>query len=124
MYQPPYRRLFESGELARRAGILQDMLASCNICPLDCQVNRLEGEISRCYSAKLPIVSSYCPHFGEEPALIGTNGVGNIFFGNCNLKCSYCQNYEISQRWKEERKNEVTIGRLVEIMIELQNVHR
>ena len=99
------------------------MLASCNICPLDCQVNRLGGQISRCYSARLPIVSSYCPHFGEEPALVGTKGVGNIFFGNCNLKCSYCQNYEISQRWKEERKNEVTIERLAEMMIELQKNH-
>ncbi|HEY3875669.1 MAG TPA: radical SAM protein, partial [Candidatus Kapabacteria bacterium] len=102
---------------------LTAMLASCNICPLDCQVNRLEGEISRCYSGRLPIVSSYCPHFGEEPSLVGTQGVGNIFFGNCNLKCSYCQNYEISQRWKEERKNEVTIARLAEMMIELQDIH-
>jgi putative pyruvate formate lyase activating enzyme len=119
-----YRSLFESGELARRVEILRGMLASCNICPLDCQVNRLAGEISRCYSAALPIVSSYCPHFGEEPALVGTHGVGNIFFGNCNLKCSYCQNYEISQRWKEERKNEVTIQRLAEMMIELQNVNQ
>ncbi len=123
MYIPPYRTLFESGELARRAEQLVAMLTSCNICPLDCQVNRLAGEISRCYSARLPIVSSYCPHFGEEPALVGTHGVGNIFFGNCNLKCSYCQNFEISQRWKEERKNEVTIQRLAEMMIELQEVH-
>ncbi|MDP4199735.1 MAG: radical SAM protein [Bacteroidota bacterium] len=123
MYIAPYRRLFESGELARRAEQLVGMLESCNICPLDCHVNRLEGEISRCYSARLPIVSSYCPHFGEEPALVGTRGVGNIFFGNCNLKCSYCQNYEISQRWKEERKNEVTVQRLAEMMIELQDVH-
>ncbi len=124
MYIPSYFELFRSGELARRVEQLNAMLASCDICPLDCQVNRLEGQISRCYSARLPIVSSYCPHFGEEPALAGTNGVGNIFFGNCNLKCSYCQNYEISQRWKEERKNEVTIERLAEMMIELQDVHR
>jgi putative pyruvate formate lyase activating enzyme len=123
MYIPPYRALFQSGELARRAEQLVAMLASCNICPLDCQVDRLAGEISRCYSARLPIVSSYCPHFGEEPALVGTHGVGNIFFGNCNLKCSYCQNYEISQRWKDERKNEVTVERLAEMMIELQEVH-
>ncbi len=122
MYQPPYLKLYESGELLRRTEQLVAMLASCDICPLDCQVNRLEGEISRCYSGRLPIVSTYCPHFGEEPALVGTHGVGNIFFGNCNLKCSYCQNYEISQRWKEERKNEVTIHQLAEMMIELQNV--
>ncbi|MFI5201153.1 MAG: radical SAM protein [Candidatus Kapaibacterium sp.] len=123
MYLPLYRNLFESGELVRRSEQLNGMLASCDICPLDCRVNRLAGEISRCYSARLPIVSSYCPHFGEEPALVGTHGVGNIFFGNCNLKCSYCQNYEISQRWKEERKNEVTIARLAEMMIELQDIH-
>ena len=124
MYSPPYRALYESGELTRRAGQLVTMLESCNICPLDCQVNRLAGKISRCYSGRLPIVSSYCPHFGEEPALVGTNGVGNIFFGNCNLKCSYCQNYEISQRWKEERKNEVTVQRLAGMMIELQDIHK
>jgi putative pyruvate formate lyase activating enzyme len=124
MYSPPYRKLYEYGELAQRAGQLVAMLESCNICPLDCQVNRLAGEISRCYSGRLPIVSSYCPHFGEEPALVGANGVGNIFFGNCNLKCSYCQNYEISQRWKDERKNEVTVQRLAEMMIELQDIHK
>jgi putative pyruvate formate lyase activating enzyme len=118
---PSYRNLYESGELATRAEKLTPLLASCTICPLDCKVNRLEDEISRCYSGAKAIVSSYCPHFGEEPALVGTNGVGNIFFGNCNLKCVYCQNYEISQRWKEERKNEVSDERLAEIMLELQN---
>jgi putative pyruvate formate lyase activating enzyme len=122
MYTPPYRTLYESGELARRAERLVAMLGSCDICPLDCQVDRLAGEISRCYSARLPIVSSYCAHFGEEPALVGSHGVGNIFFGNCNLKCGYCQNYEISQRWKEESKNEVSIQRLAEMMLELQDV--
>jgi putative pyruvate formate lyase activating enzyme len=114
--------LYESGELATRSAKLNDMLESCTICPLDCAVNRLEDKIARCYSGRLPIVSSYCAHFGEEPGLVGTNGVGNIFFGNCNLKCVYCQNYEISQRWKEERKNEVTIERLAEMMLELQDI--
>jgi len=120
-YHPPYLDLYASGELTRRAEQLEGMLASCNICPLDCGVNRLEDEIARCYSGKRAIVSSYCAHFGEEPALSGTSGVGNIFFGNCNLRCVYCQNYEISQRWKEERKNEVSDERLAEMMIELQN---
>ena len=122
-YTPQYRALYESGELALRAETLVAMLANCDICPLDCHVNRLDNEIARCYSGRLPIVSSYCPHFGEEPALVGTHGLGNIFFGNCNLRCNYCQNYEISQRWKEERKSEVTTQRLAEIMIELQDVH-
>ena len=122
-YTPSYVAIANSGELARRADALEQMLISCNICPLDCNVNRIEGEIARCYSRYLPVVSSYCPHFGEEPALVGTHGVGNIFFGNCNLRCSYCQNFQISQRWKEEIKNEVSFERLAEIMLELQDVH-
>jgi putative pyruvate formate lyase activating enzyme len=96
------------------------MLGSCRICPHDCGNDRLRGEIARCYSGELPVVSAYTPHFGEEPALVGTHGVGNIFFGNCNLRCVYCQNYLISQNHRVERKNEVTIDRLAEMMIELQ----
>jgi putative pyruvate formate lyase activating enzyme len=77
-------------------------------------------ELARCYSGRLPIVSSYTPHFGEEPTLTGTHGAGNIFFGNCNLRCVYCQNFQISQRHKEEIKNEITHERLAAMMLELQ----
>jgi putative pyruvate formate lyase activating enzyme len=80
----------------------------------------LQDEIAACYSGRLPIVSSYTPHFGEEPPLVGTNGAGNIFFGNCNLRCVYCQNYQISQTHKQQIKNEVTHERLAEMMLELQ----
>lgn len=117
---PSYIALHESGELRARAETLRSMLASCRICPHDCGNNRLRGEIARCYSAELPVVSAYTPHFGEEPALVGTHGVGNIFFGNCNLRCVYCQNYLISQNHKVERANEVSISRLAEMMLELQ----
>ena len=98
------------------------MLASCTICPHDCGNNRLRGEIARCYSGELPVVSSWTPHFGEEPALVGTHGVGNIFFGNCNLRCVYCQNHLISQNHRTERSHEVSISRLAQIMIELQEM--
>jgi putative pyruvate formate lyase activating enzyme len=83
--------------------------------------NRLNNEIAACYSGRLPIVSSHTPHFGEEPALVGTHGAGNIFFGNCNLRCVYCQNYQISQTHKEQIKNEITHERLAEMMLELQS---
>src|SRR5918911_846413 len=99
-HRPNYLALYESGELAERARALEKLLLSCTVCPLDCGNNRMVGELARCYSGRLPIVSSYTAHFGEEPALVGTYGAGNIFFGNCNLRCVYCQNYQISQAHK------------------------
>src|SRR3990172_3794301 len=119
-FVPSYVKLYHSGKLHRRVDALEAMLGACNICPHECGNNRLDDEISRCYSGYLPIVSSYTPHFGEEPALVGTHGAGNIFFGNCNLRCVYCQNYQISQTHKQQLENEVTHERLAEMMLELQ----
>jgi putative pyruvate formate lyase activating enzyme len=118
--EPSYLRLWRSGELQRRVAALEELLERCTVCPRDCLNNRLKNEIAACYSGRLPIISSYTPHFGEEPALVGKGGAGNIFFGNCNLRCVYCQNYQISQTHKEQTKNEVTHERLAEMMIELQ----
>lgn len=115
-----YRELLASGELEERVLRLEGLLESCNVCPKDCGNNRLEDEIAACYSGRLPVVSSHTPHFGEEPVLSGTGGAGNIFFGNCNLRCAYCQNHQISQTWREQRANEVTHERLAEMMLELQ----
>jgi putative pyruvate formate lyase activating enzyme len=118
--QPNYLKLLETGELEHRVEQLEKLLASCTICPKDCGNNRLADEIAACYSGKLPIVSSYTAHFGEEPCLSRTKGAGNIFFGNCNLRCVYCQNFQISQTWKTQRKNEISHERLAEMMLELQ----
>jgi putative pyruvate formate lyase activating enzyme len=118
--EPGFLRLHATGELARRVEALEKLLESCTICPLDCGNNRIKGDLARCFSGRLPIVSSYTAHFGEEPALSGPNGAGNIFFGNCNLRCVYCQNYQISQTHKEQIRNEVTHERLAEMMLELQ----
>ncbi len=118
--RPSYLRLLETGELLRRVESLEALLERCTVCPRDCFNNRLNDEIAACYSGRLPVVSSYTAHFGEEPALVGTHGAGNIFFGNCNLRCVYCQNYQISQTHREQIKNEVTHERLAEMMFELQ----
>ena len=118
--QPSYVRLLQTGELRRRVEALEALLKRCTVCPLDCGNNRMKDELARCYSGRLPIVSSYTAHFGEEPPLTGTRGAGNIFFGNCNLRCVYCQNYQISQAHKQQIKNEVTHERLAEMMLELQ----
>src|ERR687896_2703261 len=115
-----YLKLYESGELAERVKALESLLSRCTVCPRDCLNNRLQDEIAACYSGRLPIVSSYTPHFGEEPGLVGTKGAGNIFFGNCNLRCVYCQNYQISQSHKQQIKNQVTHERLAKMMLELQ----
>jgi putative pyruvate formate lyase activating enzyme len=117
---PSYLPLFHSGELRRRVGSLEALLERCTVCPRDCLNNRLQDEIAACYSGRLAVVSSYTAHFGEEPALVGRHGAGNIFFGNCNLRCVYCQNYQISQTHKAQIKNEVTHERLAEMMLELQ----
>jgi putative pyruvate formate lyase activating enzyme len=110
-----------ANELASRVEQLEGLLRSCTVCPKDCGNDRIAGEIAACYSGALPIVSSFTAHFGEEPCLSGTKGAGNIFFGNCNLRCVYCQNYQISQTWKQQQKNEVTHERLAEMMLELQD---
>jgi len=118
---PSYIKLLHSGELYKHAEKAYENLSSCTSCPRDCNVDRINSEYGICTSGHLPIVSSYIPHFGEEPVLSGTKGAGNIFFGNCNLKCIYCQNFEISQNPKSEKHHEVNHDRLAEIMIELQN---
>ncbi|MBA3766018.1 MAG: radical SAM protein [Acidobacteria bacterium] len=118
--EPSYLELYATGELERRVRLLEALLERCTVCPRDCLNNRLRDELAACYSGRLAVVSSYTAHFGEEPALVGTHGAGNIFFGNCNLRCVYCQNYQISQTHKEQIKNQVTHERLARMMIELQ----
>ena len=85
-YQPNYLSLYESGELEERVQALEKLLFSCTICPHDCSNNRMENELARCYSGRLPVVSSYTQHFGEEPCLVGTRGSGLVLFGYYHLR--------------------------------------
>ena len=114
---PSYIRLHEQGELAARAEALTKILASCTLCPRSCAAGRLEGEIGTCDTGRLPKVSSSFPHFGEEAPLVGRRGSGTIFFTHCNLKCSFCQNYDISH---EGSGSETGIERLSNMMLALQ----
>jgi len=120
MDRPGYLDLLASGELERRVERLDALLSSCTVCPRNCGNDRLAGVLASCASGAKPVVSAYTPHFGEEPVLSGTRGAGNIFFGNCNLRCVYCQNYQISQDYPVQRHNEVSVERLAEIALELQ----
>ncbi len=95
---PTYKDLMQKGILKEKANEIYQKLASCDLCPRNCLVNRLRGEIGSCGVGEQAWVSSYGPHHGEEKPLRGWHGSGTIFFSGCNLSCVYCQNADISQQ--------------------------
>ena len=115
--EPGYLRLYESGELQRRVDTALADLASCEVCPWGCGVDRLAGGQKVCRTARHARVTSCFPHMGEEDCLRGWRGSGTIFFGWCNLRCVFCQNFDISQG---EAGYEVTPEQLAEMMLQLQ----
>lgn len=96
MYQPAYVALHEKGALNKRIKALREILTNCRLCPRACEVDRLEGEQGYCGAGAEAMISSAFPHYGEEPPLVGTHGSGTIFLTHCNLRCVFCQNYDIS----------------------------
>lgn len=116
--RPAYLGLHESGELRKRAAEAVASLVSCRVCPRDCKVDRLADKEAVCRTGRYAQVASHFAHFGEEDCLRGTRGSGTIFFSMCNLRCVFCQNFEISQARKGE---EVTPEELASLMIDLQN---
>jgi len=121
MEEPGYISLYHSGELQRRAEKLEERLSECDICPRECGTDRLAGKTGSCHSGLLPIISTVCAHHGEEPALSGRRGSGTIFFANCNLRCVYCQNYQISQEPENKQHDEISTRGLAECMLYLQD---
>ncbi len=121
LFEPGYIALFRSGELERRAEALAARLGRCDICPKECGIDRLAGERGFCHSARLPVVCAVSAHHGEEPVISGTRGSGAIFLGNCNMRCVYCQNYQISQDWVKQQSNETDCHTLAEYMLYLQD---
>jgi len=97
-FKPGYIYLHRKGELKQRAEILWDRLESCDLCPRNCRVNRLEGEKGFCQAASRVKVASCHAHFGEERPLVGVGGSGTIFLSHCNLGCVFCQNWDLSHR--------------------------
>jgi putative pyruvate formate lyase activating enzyme len=116
-FQPAYLKLWRSGELAHRVELGLRKLANCVLCPRNCHVNRLEDETRTCRTGRHAVVSSCFAHFGEERCLRGTRGSGTIFFSWCNLRCVFCQNYDIS--WLGDGRA-VTAEELAEMMLALQ----
>lgn len=114
---PSYLKLHKSGKLERIKESLTRRMEDCDLCPRNCHVNRLKGELGFCKTGRNALVSSYNLHFGEEPPLVGRGGSGTIFFTWCNLGCIYCQNFTISHLGEGV---EATAQELAEIMLSLQ----
>lgn len=116
-FRPSYIRLYETGVLQERIDALLSRLESCDICPRRCGVDRTAGLTGICKVGDKPMVSSYNPHFGEEPPLVGRFGSGTIFLTYCNLNCVFCQNFDISHLGSG---SVVSTDELASMMVELQ----
>jgi len=116
--KPGYLKLAESGELARRVAKAWLRLEDCDLCGRYCRMNRLrtiKGAV--CRTGERAVVHSHGPHHGEENPLRGWKGSGTIFFSWCNLRCVYCQNWDISQKG---HGREVEPEELADMMLGLQ----
>lgn len=118
-FQPSYLRSHKEGMLRNKILEINESNTSCNLCPQRCGTDRTKSSAGKCRSGNLPIISSFSPHFGEESPLTGNRGSGTIFFGNCNLSCIFCQNYDISQCGVGKEMNH---SDLANIMITLQQL--
>lgn len=117
-FEPAYLRLLASGELERRAEQAWWRLEDCDLCARDCRVNRrvtIDGAV--CRTGEHAVIASYGAHHGEEDCLRGWRGSGTIFFSRCNLRCVYCQNWDLSQKGAGR---EVEPAETAEMMLQLQ----
>jgi len=117
--QPLYLKTYKESKLKEKIRILNAMLSCCTLCPRRCKVNRLKGEKGFCRAGKEAKVSSVFAHFGEETCLVGRFGSGTIFFSHCNLRCVFCQNYEISHLEEGEL---VSKDELADYMLKLKSL--
>ena len=115
---PAYMTLYETGELQKRARQAVEALAACRLCPRDCAVDRLRDQRSVCWTGRYAQVANAFAHFGEEDCLRGTRGSGTVFLAKCNLRCVFCQNFDVSQG---EDGVEMRPDDLAQCMLDLQS---
>jgi putative pyruvate formate lyase activating enzyme len=116
-FEPAYLALHRSGELAKRVVAALRELGDCASCPRNCHGDRLADMTRVCHTGRHARVSSAAPHHGEEDCLRGWQGSGTIFFSQCNLRCVFCQNWDISQRPSGQ---DCTAAELADLMLALQ----
>ena len=117
MRAPSYLKLYREGKLQDRIDRAAELMKDCSLCPRECHVDRLSGELGFCRTGEKARVASLHAHFGEESPLVGTGGSGTIFFRSCNLLCYFCQNYDISH---DAEGGEVEPKDLADMMLSLQ----
>jgi putative pyruvate formate lyase activating enzyme len=118
-WRPSYLSLSRA-DLDARVQRALSALADCRVCPRDCGVNRLEHRWAACKTGRHAVVASAFPHFGEEDCLRGWNGSGTIFFAHCNLRCVFCQNFDISQDIKPQAARGEPAVQIARRMLALQ----
>jgi len=116
-FEPAYFAPGRREELPGRVQAAIESLRRCRVCPRQCEVDRIAGETKVCHTGRYARVSSAFAHHGEEGCLRGHAGSGTIFFARCNLRCVFCQNWDISQ---SEAGRECTPQEIVELMLALQ----
>jgi putative pyruvate formate lyase activating enzyme len=119
-YSGDYLKLLKDGTFKERVKSAKKHYTDCNLCPHECGIDRTNG-VGFCQANDKAIVSSFGPHFGEERVLVGKRGSGTVFFGYCNMRCVFCQNYKISAYGEG---NIVSNERLAEMFLQLQNHYR
>ncbi len=119
-WRAAYVRLARSGELEERVRKLDALLSDCTVCPHKCRVDR-GHELGTCATGAEAVVASWNPHYGEEPVISSRRGSGTVFLANCNLRCAFCQNHDISQRPKDFIGCEISSEGLATIFIDLQD---
>ena len=117
-FEPVYLETYASGRLEEKVEEALEELRCCRVCPRDCDVDRLNDERAVCKTGRHAQVASAFPHFGEEDCLRGWNGSGTIFFSYCNLRCVFCQNFDISWQGNGQEKDATEIAAL---MLSLQD---
>jgi putative pyruvate formate lyase activating enzyme len=115
---PAYMGLHETGELQKRARLLNDMLTCCQLCPHDCRVDRTNEGRGFCAAPDHAYFSASYPHHGNEGVISGYRGSGNIFMTFCNSRCVFCQNHDISQLNMGDR---VSVEQLASMYLKLQD---
>ncbi len=110
---PLYVQTHRRGELRERIERARAMLRCCRLCPRACEVDRLAGEQGTCLLGADAAVASAGPHYGEESPLVGWGGSGTIFLASCNLRCVFCQNFDISQQSVGRTVSPERLGRMM-----------